>query len=207
MSAVDSATPSIKPTTSALAPSTAVRYTGSSPWIISEETSIRRLTKPRIQTPRGMAGWDFIGERRRSRAMPREAPGHVLPHECRRMVRTRGERRHDLRRRGRIAERHRDVAKPPFVADAPDRGALEAAVEFLLAPGEEIDEPCVVERVTHREVGLGRGLRPLVPGAHELAVVAAVDAVAHRRPQLFRNGSVVLDGEIGDAAACVELVG
>src|SRR5579863_4739220 len=53
--AVASPTPSIRPTISVLAPSTVVRNTGSRPWIISEEMSMNRLTKPSAHTPRGMA--------------------------------------------------------------------------------------------------------------------------------------------------------
>ena len=53
--AVASPTPSISPTISVLAPSTLVRKTGSRPWIISEEMSMNRLTKPSAHTPPGMA--------------------------------------------------------------------------------------------------------------------------------------------------------
>src|SRR5260370_42090129 len=91
--------------------------------------------------------------------------------------------------------------------DAPDRRALEALVEFLLGPREKRHEARVVEAVAHGEVGIGRLLRVLVPWAHDLAIVAAVDAVAHERPQLLGNRAGVLDGEIRDAAARVELVG
>src|SRR5271166_4896164 len=55
MEAVDSATPSITPTLIALAPSTLTRKRGRSAWIISEETSMNRLTKPSTQTPQGTA--------------------------------------------------------------------------------------------------------------------------------------------------------
>src|SRR3970040_2198604 len=51
--AVDSATPSTSPTASAEAPRLETMNTGSRLWIISEETSMNRLTKPRIQMPRG----------------------------------------------------------------------------------------------------------------------------------------------------------
>jgi hypothetical protein len=47
--AVASATPSINPTASALAPSVVTMKTGSRLWMISEDTSINRLTKPSIQ--------------------------------------------------------------------------------------------------------------------------------------------------------------
>jgi hypothetical protein len=47
--AVASPTPSMRPTISVLAPSTEVRNTGSRPWIISDEMSMSRLTKPSAQ--------------------------------------------------------------------------------------------------------------------------------------------------------------
>src|SRR5207302_9319024 len=49
-------------------------------------------------------------------------------------------------------------------------------------------------------------LREAVPRADKLAVVAAVDAVADQRPQLFGDRALMLDGEVRDAAACIELV-
>src|SRR5207237_1080258 len=44
------------------------------------------------------------------------------------------------------------------------------------------------------------------PRTDDLAVVASIDAVAHERTQLFGDRPEVLDREIGDAAARVELV-
>ena len=52
--AVASATPSSRPTSVTLAPSAVTRNRGNSAWIISEETSMQRLTSPSAQTPRGM---------------------------------------------------------------------------------------------------------------------------------------------------------
>ena len=54
---------------------------------------------------------------------------------------------------------------------------------------------------------LARSLRKLVPWAHGEAVVAAIDAVAHGRAEFMRDRALMLDGEVGDAAARVELVG
>jgi hypothetical protein len=45
--------------------------------------------------------------------------------------------------------------------------------------------------------------RELVPGADGEAVVAAVDPVAEQRAKLGVDRAVVLDGEVGDAAAGV----
>ena len=63
------------------------------------------------------------------------------------------------------------------------------------------------QRVARGELRLAAGLRELVPRAHRQAIVAAVDAVAHRGAQLARDRALVLDGEIGDAAPRIEPVG
>src|SRR5258708_3739991 len=123
------------------------------------------------------------------------------------MLAARLERRDDGVARRCVAQRDRDVAQPSLVADAPDRRALEAPQEFFFGPREELDERCAIERVTHREVGIVDGAGVFVPGADELAIVAAVNAVSHERAQLFRDRAVMLDGEIRDAAARIELVG
>ena len=64
MSAVASAMPSIKPMLNMLIPRTVSMNTGSRLWISSDDTSIRRLTKPSAQMAGGMrrgfdgaAGW------------------------------------------------------------------------------------------------------------------------------------------------------
>ena len=55
-------------------------------------------------------------------------------------------------------------------------------------------------RASSRELG------ELVPRADQLAVVAAEDAVAHQGAQFLGNRALQLDGQVGDAAACVELI-
>ena len=57
------------------------------------------------------------------------------------------------------------------------------------------------------KLGLAAGLRELVPRTDGEAVVAAIDAVAHRRAQLARDRALVLDGEVGDAAPRIEPIG
>src|SRR6266850_7224076 len=101
------------------------------------------------------------------------------------MVRPGAERRHHRRRAGRIPQADGEVAQPPLVADAADRRAAQALVELSLRPAEELDQRGAVEAVSRLEVGLGRRFGEAFPGADELAVVAAVDAVADQRPQLL----------------------
>jgi hypothetical protein len=52
--AVPSAMPSINPNVTVLAPSNETRNTGRSEWIISDDRSMHRLTKPRSQTTFGI---------------------------------------------------------------------------------------------------------------------------------------------------------
>src|SRR5256885_130468 len=58
--------------------------------------------------------------------------------------------------------------------------------------------------MAHLEIRVRGRARELVPRTYELAVVTAVDAIADRLAQLNRNGAVVLDGEIGDAAPRIQ---
>ena len=59
-SAAAAAIPSMRPTNKVLAPSTDTRNTGNKLWIISEEMSMNKLTKPSAHTPAGIAGLDSV---------------------------------------------------------------------------------------------------------------------------------------------------
>ena len=61
--------------------------------------------------------------------------------------------------------------------------------------------------VARDELRLGGAAGELVPGADGEAVVAAIDAVADRLAEFARDRPLVLDGQVGDAAPRVELVG
>jgi hypothetical protein len=50
-------------------------------------------------------------------------------------------------------------------------------------------------------------MRAVNCAALQLAVIAPIDAIAHGGAQSFRDGAVQLDGQIGNAAARIELVG
>src|SRR5262249_67664 len=58
-----------------------------------------------------------------------------------------------------------------------------------------------------REFGLVTGLCVFVPRTHRETIVTAIDAIAHERTQLARDRTLVLDGEIGNAAPRIEPVG
>ena len=61
--------------------------------------------------------------------------------------------------------------------------------------------------MTRREVGFLSVPRELVPGAGNLAIVAAINSVSHARSQILGNDSVIFDREIGDALSCVKYPG
>ena len=68
------------------------------------------------------------------------------------------------------------------------------------APGEQFDELWRMQRLTRAEILFIRKLRITVPRADQLAVIAAVYAVADKWSKLLRNGPFQFDSEIGDAA-------
>ena len=63
-----------------------------------------------------------------------------------------------------------------------------------------------IEPIADVEVGQRRALCELVPRTDELAVVAAVDTVAHQRSQVFRDRPRMLDRQVRNAAARIELI-
>jgi len=104
-------------------------------------------------------------------------------------------------------QRHGDIAQPARVADAADRRTGQPLVEVRFAPGKQIHQLRTVEPVPHATVRQRGGLREAVPRARQLAVVAAVDAVAQQGAQIQRDTALEFDGEIGNAAPRVERVG
>ena len=109
-----------------------------------------------------------------------------------------------------MPERHGDVARPARVADAVDRRTAHALLELRGAPAKQIRQGRAAPgraRTARRNRRARQPGRKVVPGAHQLAVIAAVDAVAEGRAQLLRDGARVFDGEIGDAAPCIHAPG
>ena len=84
--------------------------------------------------------------------------------------------------------------------------ANSARKRRVVEPGQ-FGERRRAQRRARRKLRLAAGVREFVPRADRQAIVAAVDAVAHQRPQLARDRALVLDGEIGDAAPRIEPIG
>ena len=57
------------------------------------------------------------------------------------------------------------------------------------------------------EIGFAGVLGEAIPGTHELAVVAAENAVADAFAQVFGNAAFVFDGQVGNAAPGIQFIG
>src|ERR1700733_9114848 len=150
--------------------------------------------------------WATLAPWLRGAAVPLQRPLDVLAHQRRSVAAARLERLQHGGGGWRVAERDPDVARPALVADAMDRRTLHARAELRRRPAKELHEIRAIKPMADLEVRIRRGARELVPRAHQLAVIAAVDAVAEEGAQLHWDRALVLDGKVGDAAARVQAV-
>src|SRR5688572_16737793 len=123
---------------------------------------------------------------------PRQCPACGIAHQRRIVV----QQLLNGRQRGlrtAVAQRIGDVAHEAVAADALDRGAGEALAEGGLVECCEFGQPRRAEIGARRKCHLVRALGELVPWASGEAVVAAVDAIAEQRPQLFVDRAFMLD--------------
>ncbi len=65
----------------------------------------------------------------------------------------------------------------------------------------------IVKPMTWRKVSLLSDLGKLIPGTHQLAIIAAVNSIAHKRPKRGIDTARMLNGQIGNTAARIELEG
>ena len=80
----------------------------------------------------------------------------------------------------RVAHGHRDIAQPALVPYAAYRTALREFQKFSFTPGEQGDQLLARQTCTLVEIRQGTALGKLVPGAGQLTIIAAVDAVPHQ---------------------------
>ncbi len=106
-----------------------------------------------------------------------------------------------------VADRDQHVAHEAVAADALDRGFCEQRAEGGIVEPCEFGERRLAQLSARGQFCLAADLRELVPGADGEAIVAAIDAVADRFAEFARDRSLVLDGQIRDAAPRIELVG
>ncbi len=85
-------------------------------------------------------------------------------------------------------------------------------------PLNRVRKPAVVQsgevrEAWRRQFGAGaqlvvrRDAGEAVPRAHGKAIIAAVDTIAHQRAEFARDGTMMFDGEVGDATRRIEPVG
>src|SRR6056297_2959643 len=111
------------------------------------------------------------------------------------MVGTGGQGLEDCVGRRCIAESHCDVAQPAFMADPANRGAFCAGQEGCFVPGKKFSQITGIQILSRPEVIDPAVLGIAVPWADHLAVIAAIDTVAHRRSELLWDRALELDGE------------
>ena len=105
-----------------------------------------------------------------------------------------------------VADRDQHIAQKTVAADALDRAFREQRAEAGIVEPRQFGERRRAQRLAGLQLHLAAGLGEFVPWTDRQAIVAAIDAVAHQRAQFARDGALVLDGEIGDAAPRIEPV-
>ena len=103
-----------------------------------------------------------------------------------------------------IADRDQHVAQKTVAADALDRAFRKQRAEAGIVEPRQFGKSRRAQHFARFELHLAAGLGEFVPRTDREAIVAAVDAVAHQRAQFARDGALVLDGEIRDAAPRIE---
>ena len=143
---------------------------------------------------------------KRARRKPRERPHRHGAHQRRIVVKSPLDQRYERSVAG-ISGGDEHIAQEAIASGALDRRAAEAGAEGGVVESKKRGERRIVASRSRAQFRLARGLRELVPGTDGETVVAAEDAVAHRRAEARRDVSLMLDGEIGDARARVDAVG
>src|SRR5690242_10682510 len=105
-----------------------------------------------------------------------------------------------------IANSDQHVAYEAIPADSLDRRAAEERTKIPVGKLRQIGKTRLRELGADVKSRLARGTRELIPRTDCKAIVAAIDAIAYVPAELARNVPLMLDSEIGNAAACVDSV-
>ena len=147
--------------------------------------------------------------------LPAQRPLHMLPDQLAGMIFTPSQARANARAGGfagrarsvqGVPHRHGNIAQPALMADTANWAAFGEAKKFFFRPFKQGHKLLAGQADPFVKVGQGAALCKLVPGANELAVVAAVDAVTDQPTQLERNRPGVLDRQVRNAAPRVQPV-
>ena len=93
------------------------------------------------------------------------------------------------------------------MADSPDGASGQPLIEFVFCPAEQFNQRDVIQVVANMEIVFLCWLGKFVPGTDQLAVVTAIDTVAHEGAQFDWNGTRVFDGEVGNTASGIQFIG
>ncbi len=93
------------------------------------------------------------------------------------------------------------------MTDTANGRPLRDLQKMRFAPAKQRDQLRGVQRLTRAKILFVSELRKAVPRADQLAVIAAVDAVANQRPEFGRNRSLQLNRQVGDAASGINGIG
>ena len=88
--------------------------------------------------------------------------------------------------------------------DAADRAAFSEVQEFVLAPAEKCHQLLASQACALIKIRQRTAFGELVPRANKLAIVAAIDAVAHQRSKVQRDRPGMLNRQIRDASPRVQ---
>src|ERR1700733_8792944 len=105
-----------------------------------------------------------------------------------------------------ITDRDQNIADEAGAADTFDRALDEQCAERRVIEPRQVGEARRAQFLSRRELHLATGNRKFVPRTYRQTIVATIDAIADRRAQLTRNGALMLDREIGDAAPGIETI-
>ena len=108
---------------------------------------------------------------------------------------------------GRVAQAYREISQPALMPNAGDGAACHALPEARFVPSEQIHQFGAIQSVSHTKVVLVGEARITVPGTHQLAIVATIDPITDEPTQVHRDTAFQLDGQVGDTASRVKLVG
>ena len=99
------------------------------------------------------------------------------------------------------------IAEEAVAPDPFHRGTRKQSAESGVIQCQQVGQTRRFQIVAGFQLHFAGCLRKLVPRADGKAVIAAIDAVAHDFTEFVRDRPLVLDGEIGNAAPCVDAIG
>ena len=137
----------------------------------------------------------------------KQCPVDMLLHECRYGWPFCVERSYNSCVARRIAKPYGDIPQPTFVANPANRRTFGIFQILGFAPVKKRHQVAIGQTMARQKIGFARKLRVFIPGTDCLAIVATEYPVAYGLAEFERNCAFVFDGEVGNTAACVQLIG